>query len=296
MENEKLFSKYYSNDTARYEDKEAFRKRILLYLEDFIPQSCLEPYRVRSECRSELGIDIETTTEKDRKWICKYHIEKAFDRKEISKILDFLTVVYDAAKNGYEKNPATLTQTQSVLMEYVNKVNKIFQDESMCYVMYENGRVRYYPDEEFHKSVRSTLAILDNPKYATYLTMFNEVLNELYRNHDKERPIVELFKLVESFLLSLIGDKQLDRSSTSKLMNIAKNKLQIKNRYTPNDEEAFEKIGCIFSDWKTMCHKYRHAKPDQANQDIPKELFNFIFSTGISIFRFFLEVDTQNVG
>ena len=76
-------------------------------------------------------------------------------------------------------------------------------------------------------------------------------------------------------------------------MNIINGHTQTDILYTTDDKEALLNFNQLFLKWVCMCHKYRHGKKDQINNSVPKELFNFIFSTGISIFRFLLEMDNK---
>ena len=220
-----------------------------------------------------------------------YNVEETFQSKDIKIILDFITVIYDACKTEYEKMRDTNT-----LKEYIKSINEIFQEECMCYILLENGRVRYSVDEEQSKVIKSTLAILDLPKYKYYSDTFNEILDEHYKNFSKESSIYELFKCIEIFVLTAINNnscKILNQSSIDLLMNIINGHTQTDILYTTDDKEALLNFNQLFLKWVCMCHKYRHGKKDQINNSVPKELFNFIFSTGISIFRFLLEMDNK---
>jgi hypothetical protein len=76
-------------------------------------------------------------------------------------------------------------------------------------------------------------------------------------------------------------------------MNMAITKINLDPSYVDHDKEATLNIQGIFKKWVDMCHKYRHGKPDQINANVPTELSNQIFSTGISIFRYLLELDDK---
>jgi hypothetical protein len=290
-DNNANYSKYYSTETAKHKDKPRFRARLLKFIEDFVNSSyAAETYRL---CRSELGIDIERVIDTaSRIQRYRYHIENTFNHADLSieDILDFLTVVYDSSKPGLENN------NNNKLLNYIETVNKIFREESMCYIFTENGRVRYYPDEESHKTISSTLAVLGKPKYDSQLNLFNEVLDDYYRNYDKESPIRGIFDCIESFVLSLLSDrsyKKLDKLSVDKFINTIMNYVEKDSSYTEDDKKAIENFNELLLKWVSMCHKYRHGKQDQSNKNVPKELFNFIFSNGITIFRFFLELNDK---
>ncbi|HHT9910526.1 TPA: hypothetical protein ACT9LC_001692 [Legionella pneumophila] len=290
MSDEALFSQYYYPETTRYEDKDNFRNRLLMYLEDFVNSGWPgDTYRL---CRYQLGITIEKSTGIDLR--SRLEVEKTFNKQEVqvSQILDFISVVYDSllphANDSVSSKPR--------LVELVEKVNKIFKEESMCYILNDNGRVRYYPDEEFHKLVRSTLSILNKPKYKLNLDSFNDVLEKLYQNHGKESPISEFFKCLETFVLTIVKDKKYNRlndSSIDKLLGIIENNSQIVSIYSSNDREALQNFPAIFKKWVNMSHKYRHGKADQVNNNVPTELSNLILSQGVSIFRFLLELDDK---
>lgn len=76
-------------------------------------------------------------------------------------------------------------------------------------------------------------------------------------------------------------------------MNKVKECIDSDSSYEAHDKEAASHIRGIFSKWVSMCHKYRHGKANQANNSVPPELFNFIFTEGISIFRFLLEINDK---
>lgn len=164
MGNEKLFSKHYSNDNNRYEDQQKFRDRILKYLEDFVNSTY--PVDTSKHCRTEMGIDLDFTL------AGYYCVEDTFLKTQISDILDFITVVYDSLFPHLKDS----INNEIKLEAYVKEINRIFKEESMSYCLHDNGRVRYYPDEEFQKSIKSTLLLLNKPKYIDNLTTFSLVL------------------------------------------------------------------------------------------------------------------------
>lgn len=291
MGDNKLFSKHYSEDSTRHEDKKKFRNRILKYLEDFVNAGW--PHDTYRHCRTEMGIDLKYEQKAGNAHFHRYLVEDTFNNSDtpITDILDFISVVYDSLlphKNELD--------TEKRLITYVNEINRIFKEESMCYVLHENGRVRYYPDDEFHSLVKSTLTVLSNSKYQDNLKLFNLVLDEAYKNQGKESPIRDLFHCVEVITLSLLNNnkfKILNESSIDTLMNVITDRTKQDSSFTDNDREALSNMSNIFFKWVTMCHKYRHGKPEQSNHDVPTLQFNFIFSAGISIFRFLLEVDDK---
>ncbi|MES2219279.1 MAG: hypothetical protein V4501_12820 [Pseudomonadota bacterium] len=290
MSNEKLFSKFYTVETTQNEDKPKFRARILKYLEDFV-RRCF-PENTNRLCRTEMGINLKHIPNPRIPNRVTYCIEDTFIALEITDILDFISVVYDSVAPEIPSS----SLDKDTLEIFIKDINRIFQEESMCYILHDNGRVRYYPDEEFHQAVKCTLAVLNKPKYADNLKSFNDVLDDLYKNHGKESPIHEFFKCVETFVLSLINDnkfKILNDSSVDTLMKKITSNTDSDPAYAPHDKEAASNIRGIFSKWVGMCHKYRHGKADQTNNNVPTELFNQIFSTGISIFRFLLEIDDK---
>lgn len=291
MDDRKLFSQFYSTDTTINEDKPKFRNRLLKYLEDFVNLGWPgDTYRL---CRHVMGVDIKKRP-RDRVPNQSYYcVEDTFNSVDtpVKDVLDFISVVYDSLVPYVDDKTVS---SGARLEEFIVQVNNILKEESMCYVLHDNGRVRYYPDEEFHKAIKSTLILLNKPKYQDILKLFNEVLDDLYKNRDKESPIHEFFKCIEIFALSLLNDnkfKILNVSSVDKLMNNINDRIDSDSSYAVHDKEAVLNIGGIFSKWVSMCHKYRHGKADQVNNSVPSELFNFVFTAGISIFRFLLEVD-----
>lgn len=223
MDDRKLFSQFYSTDTTINEDKLKFRNRLLKYLEDFVNLGWPgDTYRI---CRHVMGVDIKKRP-RDRVPNQSYYcVEETFNTVDtpVNDILDFISVVYDSLIPYVDDNKVS---SKARLDEFIVQVNNILQEESMCYFLHDNGRVRYYPDEEFHKAIKSTLILLNKPKYQDILKLFNEVLDDLYKNRDKESPIHEFFKCIEIFALSLLNDnkfKILNESSVDTLMNKLKN-------------------------------------------------------------------------
>lgn len=292
MDDRKLFSQFYSTETTKNEDKEKFRLRFLKYLEDFVNHN--SPQTIYLKCRSQMGLDIEKIPVPNMRRPDQhlYAVERLFAKRPMADILDFAGVCYYALEPHQSNNPY-LTKS---LERYLIEINTIFREESMCYEMHNDGRVRYYPDDEFHAAAKATLVVLNKPKYQDNLKLFNDVLDDLYKNHGKESPINEFFKCVEILALSLVGDnkfKILNDSSVDTLMNKITSHIGSDSLYAAHDKEAVLSMRGIFSKWISMCHKYRHGKADQANNDVPAELFNFIFTIGISIFRFLLQVDDK---
>ncbi|MDP1603881.1 MAG: hypothetical protein Q8M03_11515 [Legionella sp.] len=291
MNNSQIFSKFYSIDTTRNEDKPKFRNRVLKYLEDFT-RRCF-PHATYMHCRSEMGISLKFIKNPDHPRSVIYCIEDTFNKQDtpISDILDFITIVHDSVTSQPDS-----PLEKNTIAKFIDEINRIFHEESMCYVLQDNGRVRYYPDEEFHQAVKCSLLVLNKPKYTDNLKTFNNVLDGLYKNHSKESPIQEFFKCVETFTLTLINTtkpNRLNDESIKKLMVIVNSKINSDPCYATHNKEASANISNIFSNWVSMSHKYRHGKSGQTNNDVPSELFNQIFSTGISIFRWLLELDDK---
>lgn len=176
--------------------------------------------------------------------------------------------------------------------KYVNTINNIFSEESMCYVLHDDGCVRYYPDEEFQFLVKSTLSILEKKSYAEHLNQFNNILDEMYKKRGQESPIRSFFTLIESFVLSITknGYKQLNAVSIDEFFKIIISKLA---NYTSNDFEAIDAFKEALKSWVKMCHKYRHGKSAHVHANLPIELFDYIFSSGISNYRFLLNLNEK---
>lgn len=287
-----LFSEFYSEDASRYEDKKKFRQRFLKYVEDFVNVNF--PETIRLKCRAKMGLDIERIPMPNmrRPDEQRYAVEKLLADRPIKDILDFAGVCYYALEPSKE-NLSSLSESLNL---YIQQINEIFRDESMSYVMHDDGRIRFYPDEESHKLIKSTLVVLSDPRNKDNLELFNEVLDEFYSNHNKESPIHELFKCVEIFVLSLINNgkyKILNDSSVDVLNNVISTKVGSDTLYEAHDKDAFEGFRGMFKNWVSMCHKYRHGKADQVNNTVPVELFNCLFSSGVTIYRFLLQLDAK---
>jgi len=137
---------------------------------------------------------------------------------------------------------------------------------------------------------------LNKPKYEANLIAFNETLDDLYKNHGTESPLNRLFKVIETFALSILNNEKHNRltpSSIDDLISIITNKTLQEPTFTENDRDALPGFSQTFKGWTNMCHKYRHGKADQQNLNVPVPLFNMIFSQGVSNFRFLLELDNK---
>lgn len=289
MIKEALCSLHYSTDKTRYEDKEKFRRRLLMYLEDFVNAGWPgDTYRL---CRWVMAIDIKKETSKNNPRDQYYCIEATFNNpyRNIVDLLDFISVVYDSqyihTHEGYGEKP---------LNDFVETINNIFQEESMCYVLHDNGRVRYYPDEESHQLTKSTLLFLNNPKYVHHLSAFNEALELTYNHRNKDMAVWSLFSCLEKFVLYLIDNnsfKMLNESSIDKLKQLIETKIEQDTTCTINDKDVFLSFKPDFKAWADMCHKYRHEAADKISKNVPPAIFNYILSKGISIYRFLLELD-----
>ncbi|KTC83710.1 hypothetical protein [Legionella brunensis] len=286
MTDSRLFSLHYSADTTKYEDKKKFRNRMIKYLHDVINE--VDPQNTQKLCRQQMGITIPAYRSSINILNFIYDVENEFCKEEIEihNILDLITVVYDSWD---QINSHSL---KSIREKYVININKIFSEESMCYVLHDDGKVRYYPDEEFQLLVKSTLSELNNKSYAAYLKQFNNVLDEFYKKRSEESPIQSFFALIESFVLAITkkGYKQLNAQSVEELHKIISSKV---NNYTPNDLNALEGFKEGLMSWIKMCHKYRHGKGTHAHAIVPIEIFDYIFSAGISIYRSLLQLNEK---
>lgn len=286
MSNTKIFSKHYSKDIEKHKDKPKFRARILRYLEDF--NQCGFPHDTYLLCRHELGIDIIMQKKEPRQ--TTYKIVDTFKESNIETILDLITIVHDANKKKYEENKIDIN-----ISTFYSTVNSIFREESMCYTLNDKGRVRYYPDEEFQKNVENTLETLNNPKFSREAAQFNSILDDLYKNPNTELPIENLFDCIESLVLSKINDSKYNRlneASIDKLMNIITTCISTDPTYTIHDIEIFtsHQVNKMLLTWAISCHKYRHGKQGQENKNVPNELFNYLFSHGVSNLRILLQL------
>jgi hypothetical protein len=284
MKDMKKFSVYYAKNEEMHTDTPEFRDRMLKYLEDVFNSGY--PLEFYTACRKELGIDIDFRPGQHAKiLINKYYFEEALKNVDIKKILTSITVIYNVMANHRD------TWGNQKLDDFVNGCNSILQEESMCYIVYEDGKVRYYPDEEAHKQIKCTLLILSKEEYKKYLNMFNDVLDELYKNHNHESPVSQLFYLIEAFILSNTTGNSgnvLNKSSIDNFMDKAKQNAD--KIYSTEEINILEKTRDIFINWVGGANKYRHGKKDQENKVVPEELFIYLFSTGVSILRFILDI------
>lgn len=286
MTKRRLFSQHYSNDITKHTDTIKFRERIVKYLHDVINSA--DPLSTQKKCRQKMGITIPAFPNSLNPMKLIYAVEDSFNKIDIkiNDILDLITVTYDSWE---EMNPFSL---KDIRKHYVTTINEIFDEESMCYLLHEEGCVRYYPDEEFQILVKATLAALENKIYSDHLKQFNNVLDEAYGKKNTETPIRSFFALIESFVLSIVKKehKQLNTNSVDELHTIIKSKI---TDYTSNDFEAINALLDGLKNWIKMCHKYRHGKGGHTHASVPKELFDYIFSSGISIYRFLLNINDK---
>ena len=133
-----------------------------------------------------------------------------------------------------------------------------------------------------------------NTPYEKFLYNFNEILEMHYKNYGEEGPIVRIFSLVETIMLTLVKNKSikiLNKQLIDSLKDELLNKINITHDISPNDKEAIKHVFDIINPWVSMCHKYRHGKEDQINTNVPTIIFDFIFSTGMAIIRSLLEMN-----
>lgn len=284
MKDMKKFSVYYAKNDEIHTDTPEFRDRMLKYLEDIFNSGYLLEFY--TACRKELGVEIDFRPGQHAKVVInKYYFEEAFKNVAIEKILNSITVIYNIIANHRD------ALGDRRLEDFVRECNSILQEELISYIVYDDGRVRYYPDEEVHKQIKCTLLILAKEEYKIYLEMFNDVLDELYKNHNHESPIPQLFYLIETFILSHTTGNSgnvLNKESINSFMDRVKQ--NVVKSYSTEEINIFEKTREIFINWVGAANKYRHGKKDQENKAVPEELFIYLFSTGVSILRFILDM------
>lgn len=109
-------------------------------------------------------------------------------------------------------------------------------------------------------------------------------------------PIWSLFCCLEKFVLYLNNDnkfKLLSESSIDKLKSLIELKIQQDAIFTSNDKEVFSSFKPDFLAFTNMCHKYRDEAADKIGKNVPPAIFNYLFSKGISMYRFLLELDKE---
>ena len=275
------FSLFYSSEASIYEDKPNFRKRILKYLEDSMYCFSSDLYQ---SCRRELGIDI-IRLPGNRIWI--YKLEETFKEGDIKTILDLVTIFYNCMDDYWIQRKEPNKRLKQVT-DFLATVNRILTEESMCYRINDKGEIRYFPDQEFNHVVNYTLKLIGKEKYSKYAFKLNESLSDLYQHYNSEQPIISIFRCLELLTLDLINNnkfKQLNDSLVDSLFNEVKKLIEQDSIYTPNDRKHID-CNLIQNNFKNlikMCHKYRHSKPDQKNNDVPQEIFNYIYCKVITI-------------
>lgn len=170
---------------------------------------------------------------------------------------------------------------------WVEKTNRVFEEENISYRMDPKGGVHHHVDDEFAHNSASTIAALANPRYANVRHEFEGGLTLIGK--DNKLAIRRVFGAAENlFKLMLPGEPRLGAKEAEQLTP------QLRHFFREDDQAtnlAAPKIIASFKDWIDACHFYRHEQAEEKIAQPPTPVAVHLISCGASFIRLIAEID-----
>ena len=226
--------------------------------------------KFKKHAEEELGIDTPWSTSKN--WTT------CLEEWPIEDVLNLVTVLC-----RYVESAATCRAIAA-------RFNRIFEQENLSYRVDEKGGVHFHVDEQFTRNAQSTIAGLQNPRYANSLHLFEQGMVAMAKaTPDGKTAIRNVFAAAEGlFRIMVANSPRLTNGEAANLEPL------LNNRYGGNRAAigAAAKLLASFRDWIDACHFYRHepGHKDEIAQP-PIELAVHLVSVGAAFLRLLVELD-----
>jgi hypothetical protein len=277
------YSLYYADRSKSLQDSAKARKRIGSFCNSLCQQIKHLTIDIDRDLRQKQGVVMASYGEHP------FDVERFFDEGELGDVLSAITTIYEATRSHDKATPRYGTSQSNALLLHVRKV---FAEECMAYTADDNCYVRNKVDDEFNRNVFSSVAALEDPRYAHVRDALERSLNATFNPAVNDTsPINLMFEACETLFKLLTGAASLD----SKLVG---NELipKVQKAYSSKDAHAQAAAASIcngLGKWVDACHKFRHGPNSEEISRPPVEISVALVSQGATFIRWLADVDQQ---
>jgi hypothetical protein len=263
----KRFTDVYVQRRKPTSDSPRMRRRVAAFLVDYGD-------KFEKHAEGELGVHTPWSTSKNWK--------KCLEEWPIEDVLNVVTVLCQYVRDFSRPH---LNRSQ-----VARRLLRIFEQENLSYRVDEKGGVHFHFDEEFTCNAQTTIAGLQNSRYANSLHLFEQGMVAMSKaTPDGKTSIRNVFAAAEGlFRMMFPNSPRLTDSEAARLEPL------LNSRYGGNRAAAgaTSKLLASFKDWIDACHFYRHepGQPDEIAQP-PIELAVHLVSVGAAFLRLLVELD-----
>jgi hypothetical protein len=206
-----------------------------------------------------------------------------FEHAELRDILDTITLTFRVlARRG----GAARTR------EFHAFVTRVFHEESLGYVMDDNGGVRFSIDAEYERNRFSVIDGLAGVRYGAVRAAAENAFKRMDGKPDTKAAVREMFEAAET-LCKLIAstNEDLDERMVQKRLKPIASRAYAS--VDPSAQSFAEQVLEGFVKWVNAGHKYRHGPKTEEPRAPTLELAVFYLSNGAAFIRFLIDLDAR---
>ena len=163
----------------------------------------------------------------------------------------------------------------------------VFKEEQLRYRIDDDCGVHFFVDEEFERSVQSTLAGLGQPKFRGAKEALEHGLNYLGAAQQSGKRLVrEVFEAVETAFLVVVPDGQFNRLNAQAITEALKPILMQKYANEPEAENRVDRLLSNFEAWVHSAHPFRHGANIEDVHECPLDMAILLATQGMTFLRY----------
>lgn len=172
--------------------------------------------------------------------------------------------------------------------EILAEARGIIAEEALRYRIDDKGGVHFFVDEEFERSVQSTVAGLGSPRFVAASHALENALSNLGVARQSGKGLISgTFEAVESAFLTVIGPTSHDRINVKAIDDPLKAKLLNHFSSYPEADDKVERLLETFKAWVKSAHPFRHGAGFDQIHEAPLDLAIASATQGMSFLRLF---------
>ncbi len=197
-------------------------------------------------------------------------------------VLDSITVIYQEL--------GCLRQLE-LAEQWKKFVSRALEEENVGYRLDDECGVHYFVDEEFERNRASTLSLIEDPKYVSVRTAFDDAYRHLDSDPmDTKAASRSMFEALEILVKQMVDTKNLNQW-------VVKNKLKALCLTGFSNEETARTVSSEFFDgfahWVHGLHNYRHGQESVDPVAPSEELAIYILSSGSAFLRWLVQINNN---
>ncbi|RWN27856.1 MAG: hypothetical protein EOR97_25130 [Mesorhizobium sp.] len=168
------------------------------------------------------------------------------------------------------------------------EVRAILTEEALRYRIDAKGGVHFFIDEEFERSIQSTVAGLGSPRFIAANHALENALSNLDVAKQSGKGLISgTFEAVESAFLTIISPTSHDRINLKAIDDHLKPKLLNHFSGYPEANDKVDRLLETFKAWVKSAHPFRHGAGFDQIHEAPLDLAIASAAQGLSFLRLF---------